>query len=82
MCGTPVVAFNTGGAEDLIETMKTGYLASLKDSADLARGIYTMLTIDLSSIRVAARQITLQEHSPSVVAKRYLELYNSLLNDQ
>lgn len=81
LCGTPVVAFDAGGAPDLIETMKTGHLAAYEDSADLANGIYTLLAADdLPAIRAAAREVAARKHSPSIVAARHLELYSSLLN--
>src|SRR5690606_18588812 len=38
-CGTPVIAFNTGGIPDLIEHKGNGYLAKYKDAEDLAAGI-------------------------------------------
>ena len=38
-CGTPVVAFNTGGIPDLIDHKQNGYLANYEDSEDLAEGI-------------------------------------------
>jgi glycosyltransferase involved in cell wall biosynthesis len=38
-CGTPVVAFNTGGIPDLIQHKINGYLANYKDAEDIARGI-------------------------------------------
>jgi glycosyltransferase involved in cell wall biosynthesis len=79
LCGTPVVAFNTGGAPDLIENMKTGYLANYKDSSDLARGIYSLLTIsDLTSISREAHLRATANHAPKRVAERYLKLYDSL----
>jgi glycosyltransferase involved in cell wall biosynthesis len=39
LCGIPTVAFTTGAAADMIQTGRTGYLAKLGDSADLAAGI-------------------------------------------
>lgn len=78
-CGTPVVAFNVGGAPDLIEPMKTGYLAELPDADDLARGAYAVLTNEnLSAMRVAAREAALRAHAPELVAQRYLQLCASL----
>jgi len=44
MCGTPVVAFNTGIAMDVIKNENTGYLAQLGDVTDLANGIHTLLS--------------------------------------
>lgn len=46
MCGTPVVSFEMGVALDLVETGKTGYRAKIKDSTDMAQGIYDILTLD------------------------------------
>jgi glycosyltransferase involved in cell wall biosynthesis len=79
LCGTPVVAFATGGAPDLVVTGQTGYLARLADSDDLARGIRHLLECpspeQLSqSAAAAARQI----HEPGVVAKRYMALASEL----
>lgn len=83
LCGTPVVAFDTGGAPDLIETMKTGYLAAYKDSSDLANGLYQWLTIrDLSAIRPTVSEVAARKHTPSIVTARYLKLFNSLLNNK
>ena len=39
MCGTPVVAFSTGVAIDIIESRVSGYVAKMKDVEDYARGI-------------------------------------------
>nr|WP_295923788.1 glycosyltransferase [uncultured Dyadobacter sp.] len=46
MCGTPVVAFDTGVAQDLVINGKTGHRAAVGDVADLASGIKAMLTLD------------------------------------
>ncbi|MFZ1576612.1 MAG: glycosyltransferase, partial [Chromatiaceae bacterium] len=42
-CGTPVVAFNTGGLPDIVTHRKTGWLAQPFDTEDLARGIAWVL---------------------------------------
>jgi glycosyltransferase involved in cell wall biosynthesis len=39
MCGTPVVSFRMGVAEDLIINGETGYIVKLKNIRDLANGI-------------------------------------------
>ncbi len=81
LCETPVVAFNTGGAPDLIETMRNGYLAKLADPQDFARGIFELLISDsLPAVRGAARQVAARAHTPSRVAQRHIDLYRSLLN--
>ncbi len=38
-CGTPVVAFKTGGIPEIIDHKKNGYLAEFKNINDLAQGI-------------------------------------------
>jgi glycosyltransferase involved in cell wall biosynthesis len=47
MCGTPVVAFNTGVAQDLVINGKTGYRATVGDTNDLTRGIKEILALDI-----------------------------------
>jgi glycosyltransferase involved in cell wall biosynthesis len=79
LCATPVVAFNTGGAPDLIQTMKNGYLAKLGDAADLACGVYRLLTSNsLSEMRVAAHDAANRAHKPAVIAQKHVDLYLSL----
>jgi glycosyltransferase involved in cell wall biosynthesis len=83
MCGTPVVAFHVGGAPDWVENLRTGYLAAMRDSADLAHGIYTVLTASDRAVamRLACRETALMEFAPRVVARKYMELYESLIDD-
>ena len=42
-CGTPVVAFHTGGLPDIVEHKRTGYLAQPFHTQDLAAGISWVL---------------------------------------
>lgn len=80
MCGTPVVAFNAGGAPDLIETMKTGYLADFADAKDLAQGIGVLLETDNElAICDAAQMKAKQRHLPSSIADQYSKLFQSLV---
>ena len=81
LCGTPVAAFDTGGAPDLIETMETGYLAQVGDALDLARGIYGLLAADNAmEMRVGAYRKALKAHEPQHVAAQYSELCQSLVS--
>ncbi|MBN1478675.1 glycosyltransferase [candidate division KSB1 bacterium] len=49
MCGTPVVAFDTGVARDLVITGETGYRARLFDIKDFAKGLKVVLGLDQQS---------------------------------
>ena len=79
LCGTPAVAFDVGNARDLIRTGETGYLAAYRDSADLARGIATVLCRpDLSAMRQAAHKTAYSRHASAVVARQHAGLYGKL----
>ena len=41
-----VIAFNTGGVRELLEHLKTGYVAEYKNSDDLANGVELFLNDD------------------------------------
>lgn len=71
-CGTPVVAFHTGGIPDLIQHRINGYLARYKDSEDIAEGIQYCLTHDLKVQPPA-------ELDNALSMQKHLELIHSLI---
>jgi glycosyltransferase involved in cell wall biosynthesis len=82
LCGTPVVAFDSGGAPDLIRSLETGYLAKYKDCADLANGILTLLCSGkLPGIRESAIEAAEGLHAPRVIAERYATLVRELTGE-
>ena len=79
LCGTPVVAFHAGIAQDLIPASQTGYLARMGDSADFARGIAAVLDApDREQVRQRAHDTAFNRHAPAIVAEQHLRLYQSL----
>ncbi len=79
-CGTPVVAFNTGGIPDMIDHLKNGYLAEYKSATDLATGIFSILTSqNYQQFSQAARKKVLDNFTEKIVANKYKSLYRSLL---
>lgn len=78
--GTPAVAFDVGGTGELIEHGVTGYLASARDSGDLAWGFETVLDASRtdSAMGRRAREAMRASHDQRMVARRYLDLYNEL----
>jgi glycosyltransferase involved in cell wall biosynthesis len=79
-CGTPVVAFNTGGLADIVAHRETGYLARPLDADDLAAGIAWVLADASAAARLSAasRDRACRLHDATVVARQYADLYASL----
>ena len=81
-CGVPVVAFDIGGNKDMITHMKNGYLATPFDTQDLKNGINFILNHkNYNSISNNARKKVERDFDSNIVSKRYIELYQSILND-
>jgi glycosyltransferase involved in cell wall biosynthesis len=79
LCGTPVVAFNTGGAPDLIEHGRTGFLAKLMRPEALAAGVEAMLGqadhAGHAAMREQAAAKAFSLHNPKCVADKYAAAY-------
>ena len=79
-CGTPVVAFAATGLLDIVQHMRTGYLARPWEATDLARGIAWVLEDDARRVELcrAARARVEREFEIARVARQYESLYNSV----
>lgn len=81
-CSTPVVAFDIGGNPDLIDHKVNGYLATPLDVKDLAWGIEFILSTQKSvPLRQAARDKVVTSFSNSVVAKKYMNLFDRVVKE-
>lgn len=80
-CGTPVVAFGSGGPLDIVEHQGNGYLAKPHCPADLAAGIVWCLDQSRSNGRLGleARAKVEAEFDIEVIADRYHALYRRVL---
>lgn len=80
-CGIPCVSFDIGGVSDAVRHMETGYLAQAEATDDMAQGIsYFLNDADLRrKCQENCRSFAVQEYSLRTQAKRYLELYQSLV---
>ncbi|KAA0210399.1 glycosyltransferase [Ignavibacteria bacterium CHB1] len=79
MCGTPVVAFDTGIATDLVITGKTGYLAKCGDSIDLSKGIKYIIELNKDEYKLMTehcRNMGLQFMETSKQLQNYLKIFN------
>lgn len=80
-CGTPVVAFATGGVPELVRPRKTGWLAEEVSSKALAKAIEFALNeihqgLDLQD---SCRKIAEDEYSYEQQSQKYLKLFESLV---
>ncbi len=79
-CGTPVVAFNTGGMPDMIKHLQNGYLAKCFSSKDLEKGISKIIySNDYKTISETAYLTVKSKFDCSVVALGYIDLYEQIL---
>ena len=82
-CGTPVVAFRTGGIPEMIDHQQNGYLATVGSAQELADGLAFVLTHpNPVLLRQNARQSAELLFSEDVVAVQYIELYHSLMSER
>jgi len=81
-CETPVIAFNTSGLKDIVIHKVTGYLAKQFDVEDLSKGIVWVLeNSEIKQLGYNARKHVLDNFSNNLVAKKYLETYKEILNN-
>ncbi len=80
-CGTPCVAFNIGGMPDMIEHQHNGYLAQPYNSEELGQGIAWVLQDKQrgQALSRRAREKVEQEFTLEIQARRYLALYQEVL---
>lgn len=81
-CGCPTIAFHTGGVPEMIEHLKSGFLADHGSASSLADGIQMAVQLDAatkSDWKQTARKTTCEQYSYEVIASRYLAHYHELL---
>ena len=83
-CGTPVVAFETGGVVDIVADGETGLLEKQVGSvAGLRNRLDWMLQhpAERGNMGLAARQRVEKQFSSALMGKRYVELYRELVRN-
>ena len=81
-CGTPVIAFDTGGVPELIEHLKTGYVAKYRSAEDLANGIkwFSSLSADMfGDISTECVQHVEQRFTLQLQMRKYLDAYQEAI---
>lgn len=81
-CGTPVVAFTTGGIPDMVSHEHNGYLAKYRSAERFTDGMVWILNHpDKEILRKQARQTVMDKFSENVIAKKHLEVYQALIKN-
>ncbi len=80
-CGTPVVAFKSGGIPEMIQHKETGFLTAPKDVQGLVDGVLWAEKAKLSPItQKLCRARAMQNWGPEICAKKYLDLYKMIID--
>ncbi|SDI33212.1 glycosyltransferase family 4 protein [Mucilaginibacter sp. P25] len=80
-CGTPVIAFTTGGIPDMVQHQHSGYLATYRSSESFTDGMEWIIKHpERDKLNQQARQTIMDSFSEEVIAKKHIEVYNQLLN--
>ena len=81
-CGIPCVGFNVGGIPEMIDHLHNGYVAEYKSAEDLANGIiWTLSESEYQSLSEEACRKAVSNYSESIVAKKYIDIYNKITGD-
>jgi glycosyltransferase involved in cell wall biosynthesis len=80
-CGVPVVGFNVGGIPDLVREGITGNLVPVGDIAGLRDSILCILRNPTLRAAMATncRRVAVEEYSLEIQARRYINLYETIL---
>ena len=85
MCGTPIVSFGTGLANELVITGQTGYRAEKANSSDLKKGIQYILNLqqhEKEQMSNNCTQLAQQFYGEEKELKLYQDLFKELLQSK
>ena len=80
-CGTPVVAFDTGGIPEMVESGVTGQIVPLGDSVKMGEALLALIfnSDKREAIGKECRKRIEEEYVLDVQARAYLDLYEELV---
>lgn len=82
-CGTPVIAFTTGGIPDMVQHEYNGYLATYRSAESFAGGMEWIIKHpEKEQLDKQARQAVMDNFSEEVIAKKHILLYENLLQKE
>jgi glycosyltransferase involved in cell wall biosynthesis len=79
-CGTPVVAFTTGGIPNMVKHEYNGYLATYRSAESFTDGMEWIINhADKEKLNRQARQTIMDEFSEEIIAKKHIKVYHESL---
>lgn len=83
-CGTPIVAFRTGGIPDYVKHGETGFLAETGNTEELALRLKEALSdpARLLAMRARAREVAVEKFEANKIASQYAALYEEACQHQ
>lgn len=84
LCGTPVVAFDSGGLPDVVQHDRTGILVENVDAGALAAALESLIARPDrgAALGAAGRLHALATFAPESVARRYADIYRSAIAER
>lgn len=85
-CQTPVLGFEVGGVPEMVTHQENGFLATYKNSKDLAEGILWLWRIwkhepkKYKILQENARNTILEKYNEKLISQQYADLYHSLFS--
>jgi L-malate glycosyltransferase len=82
-CNTPVVAYNVGGISEVVKDRETGFLVKAGDEEGFVKAVQEVLSMssgELQQITDNAHELVVREYDNKVIAQRFVEVYNSIVN--
>jgi len=80
-CGTPVVAFTTGGIPDMVQHLQNGYLAEYRSAKSFADGMeWAIKHEDSAALQQQSRQTVMDKFAEQVIAQKHIQLYSQLVD--
>jgi glycosyltransferase involved in cell wall biosynthesis len=79
-CGLPIVTFCAGGVPEIVEHMKTGYVAEYKNSDDLKNGVEMLLKDERirEDLSINSVNRVKEKFSSIIMSEKYFNLYKEL----
>lgn len=82
-CGTPVIAFRTGGIPEAVDHMENGYIANYKDVGDFVKGIELFLEDSelTDKANKKAREKIEKNFTIDIMTNQYIKLYEEAISN-